>query len=70
VWRASLRSERRVQPASHEHSIDSVCSPLVSVEIAWHVKQHFEFLVCEPSLSTELCDAKKGCVVCHKFAAK
>jgi hypothetical protein len=41
-----------------------------AVEVARHLKQHFEFLVCEPSLSTELCDAKKGCVVCHKFAAK
>lgn len=41
-----------------------------TVDVARHVKQHYEFLVCEPSLSTELCDAKKGCIVCHKFAAK
>lgn len=41
-----------------------------AVEVVQHLSKNFDFVLCEVGTGSELTDASRGCVVCHKWAAK
>ncbi|SGZ28370.1 BQ5605_C027g10323 [Microbotryum silenes-dioicae] len=38
-------------------------------DVVKHLTTHFEFILCEPSMTNELCDAQRGCSKCSEWAA-
>ncbi|GJN89120.1 hypothetical protein Rhopal_002094-T1 [Rhodotorula paludigena] len=38
-------------------------------EVITHLNANFEFVLCEVGTAAEICDAQRGCCVCHKWAA-
>ncbi|ORY92456.1 hypothetical protein BCR35DRAFT_297872 [Leucosporidium creatinivorum] len=39
------------------------------VDVVRYLLKSFEFILCETGIAAELCDAQRGCCVCHKWAA-
>lgn len=66
--RSRMLLVRYFQPQLAHAVLMPLCD--ITANIVAHLTNNFEYIICEPSMSLELCDAQRGCLVCHKWAAR